>query len=42
VDERREQTRRGNKKAQHVHLDKKQARKLKHQPTPRRVGTTRC
>lgn len=32
VDERREQTRRGNKKAQHTHLDKKQARKLKHQP----------
>jgi integrase len=32
VDERRPQTRRGNKKAQHVHLDKKQARKLRRQP----------
>jgi integrase len=32
VDERREVTRRGAKKAQHVHIDKKQARKLKKQP----------
>ena len=32
VDERREVTRRGYKKAQHVSLDKKQARKLKKQP----------
>ncbi len=32
VDERREHTRRGNKKAEHVHLDPKQARALKRQP----------
>jgi integrase len=32
VDERRAVTRRGAKKAQHVHIDKRQARKLKQQP----------
>jgi integrase len=32
IDERRETTRRGDKKAQHVSLDKKQAKKLKTQP----------
>ena len=32
VNERREVTRRGHKKAQHVSIDKKQARKLKKQP----------